>query len=155
MCKEFKVFPRLAQFITRCWCPFKKVVMESSSSLRGHKCRFSTLFVMRPLVSFCRTKPIEVLLLLEQQLDIERLDPQKLWFDWLMGWMWFPCSFLTLTAVLQYVDLIYGNLYPPNFQDCCYEETSSKYQSPRIFIFLLFKRGKKEEEKRVEIGTLK
>ena len=103
----------LTQFITRCWCPFKKVVMESSSSLRGHKCRFSTLFVMRPLVSFCRTKPIEVLLLLEQQLDIERLDPQKLWFDWLMGWMWFPCSFLTLTAVLQYVDLIYDPFLIP------------------------------------------
>ena len=49
-------FSLLAQFITRCWCPFKKVVMESSSSLRGHKCRFSTLFVMRPLVSFCQTR---------------------------------------------------------------------------------------------------
>ena len=94
---------------------------------------------MRPLVSFCRTKPIEVLLLLEQQLDIERLDPQKLWFDWLMGWMWFPCSFLTLTAVLQYVDLIYGNLYPPNFQDCCcYEETSSKYQRAKEFSFCYY-----------------
>ena len=52
--------------------------------------------------------------------------------------MWFPCSFLTLTAVLQYVDLIYGNLYPPNFQDCCYEETSSKYQRAKEFSFCYY-----------------
>ena len=37
----------------------------------------------------------------------------KLWFDWLMGWMWFSCSFLTLTAVLQYVDLIYDPFLIP------------------------------------------
>ena len=34
--------------------------------------------------------------------------------------------------------LIYGNLYPPNFQDCCYEETSSKYQRAKEFSFCYY-----------------
>ena len=63
------------------------------------------------------------------------LEP-RLWFaiGWWAGW-WFSCSFLTLTAVLQYVGLIYGYLYPlKNFLRYAADTHNAIFLKKNLFI---------------------
>ena len=68
---------------------------------------------MRPLVTPWRIRAERSIFREDHRARASACKPRKLWFDWLMGWMWFPCSFLTLTAVLQYVAAWFMATYIP------------------------------------------